>query len=129
MQTAAWPTRHRSLGRASRAPAITWLRGNKGEVRAAIFRSEAGFPKKPEMAFRRAAGRMDGSRARIVFDMLEPGDYAVVVIHDDNQNGKLDTGHSAFPRRATASHGTRRAVLGRLPLQRRGSRWARRRKC
>ena len=54
---------------------------------------------------------MDGSRARIVFDMLEPGDYAVVVIHDDNQNGKLDTGAFGIPKEG---YGFSRNAKGRL---------------
>lgn len=87
------------------------LRNTKGEVRAALFKSEAGFPKQVELAFRRSTGRMEGNRATIRFEALPPGDYAIVVIHDENWNGKFDTGPFGIPKEG---YGFSRNVKSRL---------------
>jgi uncharacterized protein (DUF2141 family) len=87
------------------------LRNTRGEVRAAIFQPDSGFPKKLEAAYRRAVATMEGNEARIVFELLEPGDYAVVVVHDENGNGKLDTNAFGIPKEG---YGFSRNAKGRF---------------
>ena len=46
------------------------------------------------------AGRMlapEGETTRLVFDDIAPGRYAVMVTHDENGNGKLDTNIVGMP--------------------------------
>lgn len=46
------------------------------------------------------AGRLlapEGETTRLVFDDLAPGRYAVMVTHDENGNGKLDTNIVGMP--------------------------------
>jgi len=39
----------------------------------------------------------DGDTATVTFEGLEPGDYAVMIAHDENSNGKLDTNLIGMP--------------------------------
>lgn len=53
-----------------------------------VFDKEDDFLKKP------IDGRVvkaNGKEVTVVFDKLKPGTYAISVIHDENENTKLDT--------------------------------------
>lgn len=65
-----------------------------GTVEVSLFDSEESFLKEP---FLQQSGRVgeDGSFAT-EFVSLPAGEYAVVVVHDANDNGKLDSGFLGF---------------------------------
>lgn len=52
----------------------------------------------------------------VVFENLEPGDYAVSVIHDRNNNGKLDTNTLGIPKEGFAFGNNAWESSGHLPL-------------
>lgn len=77
---------------------ISGLRNNKGHVLIALFNQANGFPDQSDKAYRKlriptAAGTLKAS-----FDNLPPGTYAFGVIHDENDNQKLDTGLFGIPK-------------------------------
>jgi uncharacterized protein (DUF2141 family) len=41
--------------------------------------------------------KIQGTQARCDFENIPPGTYAIVVIHDENMNGKLDTNWTEQP--------------------------------
>jgi len=64
------------------------IKGDKGSIRIGVFDNEGDFLKKP------IDGRIvkaNGSEVTVVFDKLKPGNYAISVIHDENENTELDT--------------------------------------
>jgi uncharacterized protein (DUF2141 family) len=68
------------------------IRNNTGTVDCALFASPDGFPRE----FLRSAIvvmvlKIKETQARCDFEDIPPGTYALVVIHDENMNGKLDT--------------------------------------
>ena len=69
---------------------VSDLRSAKGSLRICLTKAPDNFPSciKGADAVRRSvpAGERDQS-----FDGLPPGDYAIAIIHDENNNGKLDT--------------------------------------
>ena len=73
---------------------ITGLRNDNGSVALALFKGPTGFPDSDEKAVARkvvaiAAGAKSST---VTFDDIAPGaDYAVSLLHDENNNGKLDT--------------------------------------
>lgn len=74
------------------------VRNTKGKVGCALFKGPSGFPMKPEKAFRRVWCPIVGHDATCrVPQVLTPGTYAAVCIHDENGNGKLDTNWIGFP--------------------------------
>ena len=67
------------------------LRSSKGLMRACLTRNKALFPKCEDdpAAFK---GSVAASKdAHILFSNVPPGDYALMVMHDENSNAKLDT--------------------------------------
>lgn len=67
-----------------------------GRMMVSLFNSQQTWMKAPQ-AERSKEVDADGN-ARLVFDGLEPGDYAIAVIYDKNANGKLDTGLFRIPK-------------------------------
>ncbi len=79
---------------------VDGLRNSVGVVGTAIFTSAQGWPEDMSKAFRHgptpiAAGER---QATAVWDNLPPGDYGVVVIHDENRNHKLDRNIFGWPK-------------------------------
>jgi len=63
-------------------------------VEVSLFDSAESFLKEPYL---QRSGKVDGNgEFEAVFAALPAGDYAVVAVHDANDNGKLDTGFLGF---------------------------------
>jgi uncharacterized protein (DUF2141 family) len=77
---------------------ISGLKNNKGFVLIAIFNSELGFPDKNELAVKKI--RIPAQVGKIIYDVndLVPGTYAIALIHDENDNQRLDTGLFGIPK-------------------------------
>ncbi len=69
---------------------MTGLRSSKGVVRLCLIRDPADFPdcRDGKGALKRT---LPAENPRIRLEGLPAGDYAIAVIHDANQNEKLDT--------------------------------------
>jgi uncharacterized protein (DUF2141 family) len=67
-------------------------------VACALFESQDGFP---QDYLRSATNimviKIRKSQARCDFEDIPPGTYAIVVVHDENMNGKLDTNWLGIP--------------------------------
>jgi uncharacterized protein (DUF2141 family) len=87
------------------------LRNTKGEIRAALFRSPEGFPRQVEQSFQRVVGQMNNATGAFTFKDVPPGNYAIVIVHDENRNGKLDTNLLGIPKEG---YGFSRNAKGRL---------------
>jgi uncharacterized protein (DUF2141 family) len=72
------------------------IRTQKGTVQMGLYASPNGFPDKAKPVQGKAV-TVSGATAQIVFE-VEPGDYALAVYHDENGNGKLDTGMFGIPK-------------------------------
>jgi uncharacterized protein (DUF2141 family) len=68
------------------------IRNSTGTIDCALFESPSGFPHE---ALRSAKSvvvlKISETQATCDFENVPPGTYALVVIHDENKNGKLDT--------------------------------------
>jgi uncharacterized protein (DUF2141 family) len=87
---------------------VTNVRSDTGELLIGLYESEAGFDaaianatKTGLMADRNrligVAMRARAGAQQAVFTQLPPGRYAVIVIHDENDNGRLDTNALGAP--------------------------------
>ena len=74
-----------------------------GTAAIAIYADAKGFPDAPEKAVGKALAPIKHGSATVTFSDLETGTYAVVVLHDENQNGKMDKNCWAVQKKATAS--------------------------
>jgi uncharacterized protein (DUF2141 family) len=78
----------------SLAVSIKNLSPATGTVEVTLFNSAETFMKEP---YRQQSGKANEQGEFITeFNDLTSGEYAVVVVHDANDNGKLDTGFLGF---------------------------------
>ncbi len=66
----------------------------KGTIRVALFNNEKDFL---ENFLEGKIVKATGKEVKVVFENLKPGDYAVSVFHDENENEKLDSGFMGIP--------------------------------
>lgn len=79
-----------------------------GQLRVAVFNSAETFQRKPVAGTVLPA--VAGSSSVVVKD-LAPGDYAVVVLHDANGNGKMDANMMGMP---VEDYGYSNNALGKM---------------
>jgi uncharacterized protein (DUF2141 family) len=75
------------------------IKGEKGSIRIGLFTSEKDFLKN---ASEGKIVKASGKEVTVVFESLKPGDYAVSVIHDENENGELDSNLVGIPKEGFA---------------------------
>ena len=78
--------------------AITNLRNNKGHVLISLFKEGEGYPNHPEKAFRVGQATISGNMATITFAGVPAGSYAVIILHDQNDDQKMNTNFFGLPR-------------------------------
>jgi uncharacterized protein (DUF2141 family) len=79
---------------------VDGLRNSTGVVGTALFTSAEGWPEDAAKSFRDGPTPIAaGARtANVVWDKVPPGDYGLVVLHDENQNRKLDRNIVGWPK-------------------------------
>ncbi|PKP63585.1 MAG: hypothetical protein CVT87_03435, partial [Alphaproteobacteria bacterium HGW-Alphaproteobacteria-9] len=77
---------------------VTDLRSSKGVVRACMTTREDIFPRciKDPTAHRTVVPA--GETIEIRFSGVKPGDYAIALLHDENNNGKADRALGMMPK-------------------------------
>lgn len=89
------------------------LRNTKGGLYFSIYKTEAGFPNRPEEAFRK--GKLEtlkGTTASYTFTDLPSGTYAVSLFHDEDGNGRLKTNPLGIPLEGSAASNDARGKPG-----------------
>jgi uncharacterized protein (DUF2141 family) len=89
------------------------IRNNTGNIACALFESPDGFPREfLHNATNVVVIKIRGKEARCDFVDIPPGTYALVVIHDENMNGKLDTKWLGIPKEGYGFSNDAKGVLG-----------------
>jgi uncharacterized protein (DUF2141 family) len=70
------------------------IKDQKGSIRVGLFTNETDFLKK---AVDGKIVKVTAGEVKVVFENLKEGDYAVSVIHDENDNGELDKNGFGIP--------------------------------
>lgn len=73
------------------------LRSQDGSVRIAVVDGAAGWDGKAEPVAAQQLSPVDGEILPVRFPDLAAGAYAVMVFHDENDNGRLDTNLVGMP--------------------------------
>jgi uncharacterized protein (DUF2141 family) len=78
---------------------VLGIRNSVGTVDCALFDAPKGFPADVlHSAMRVMVMKVPSSEARCDFEGIPPGTYALVVLHDENMNGKVDTNWIGIPK-------------------------------
>jgi uncharacterized protein (DUF2141 family) len=75
-----------------------WIKGFrslKGSVFVGLYNKPQGFA--TENAYRNFSYEITGTEMWVAFDSLVKGSYAIAIIHDENNNHKLDQGEMGIP--------------------------------
>jgi uncharacterized protein (DUF2141 family) len=79
-----------SVPRSNIAVNVGTFKSQKGVLACKLYTSAKGFPMDAKGGVERRV-RITGKVTRCTFVNVKPGTYAVAVVHDENDNGKLDT--------------------------------------
>ncbi|MFN4241920.1 MAG: DUF2141 domain-containing protein [Tepidisphaerales bacterium] len=72
------------------------VRTQEGKLRLSVYDSPEGFPRDEQKAVARVVLKASEADAPVEFS-LPPGRYAVAVLHDENDNGRMDTNFWGVP--------------------------------
>lgn len=73
------------------------LRSSAGKIGCLLYASEKGFPKDASSALQVKWCPIANKESTCAFDPIAAGTYAVVCIHDENENGKMDSSFFGIP--------------------------------
>nr|WP_287939531.1 DUF2141 domain-containing protein [Algoriphagus sp.] len=76
---------------------INQAKSDKGMIRVLIFSKETGFPDQPTKALKSLSISPKNKSGLLSVTDLPPGKYAVSVIHDEDNDGKLTTNAVGYP--------------------------------
>lgn len=76
---------------------VSQLRNNKGHVLLSIFNSRQGFPSDPGKAFGKLKMAITNKKASFLIPSLPSGTYAIAILHDENDDLKMNTNWIGLP--------------------------------
>jgi uncharacterized protein (DUF2141 family) len=77
-------------------------RNEDGMIRVVLFNSEEGFPGKFEKGIKTVNVKAEQPVTKVTFENVPHGRYALSVLHDENENGRLDTNMVGMPKEGYA---------------------------
>lgn len=77
---------------------VTDVRNTKGVVRVCITAVEDAFPRCDRDPNSRSTTVDAAATVTVSFDNIDPGQYSVALLHDENENGKIDRVLGMAPR-------------------------------
>jgi uncharacterized protein (DUF2141 family) len=76
---------------------VVGMHSSKGQVQCLLYAGGLGFPGKPDKAVGKVTVPVAAEAATCAFPNVAPGEYVIELFHDENGNGKLDTGFMGIP--------------------------------
>ncbi|MBK7291402.1 MAG: DUF2141 domain-containing protein [Chitinophagaceae bacterium] len=77
---------------------ITDLRNNKGHVLITVYKDGIGYPEEVDKAVRRAKLTITNKTATVSFAGFASGNYAIAILHDENDDGKMNSNFLGLPK-------------------------------
>ena len=88
------------------------LEGKDGLLRISVYNNEQGFPSEWEKSLVHKSVKIDSSEMTVVFDSLAAGSYSVAVLHDANENSKMDTNWLGMPKEGVGISNDAKGMFG-----------------
>jgi uncharacterized protein (DUF2141 family) len=76
---------------------VEGARNERGLLRVALFDGREGFPERSEFAAHTISVAVGQPLTEVRFEDVEPGLWALAVLHDENENGRLDRNFLRMP--------------------------------
>ena len=90
---------------------VEGFRNDNGRCRLLLFQSPNGFPDSPDEAVAMHSGTIHERKASFTFK-VKPGRYAAAILHDENENRKMDKTWYGKPREGFGASNNPRMGLG-----------------
>lgn len=81
---------------------IIGLKNSNGKVLITIFDKEKGFPENPQNAFKSSVIEIKNKQAFIEFSCTPQKEYAIALLHDENNSGDMDKNFFGIPKEGYA---------------------------
>lgn len=91
---------------------IIGIKSNSGKCLVSLFKDKKGFPTDFKYAISSTTATIKDSKCTAVFKNLMAGEYAVAVVHDENDNGKLDTNFLGIPKEGIGTSNNAKSTIG-----------------
>jgi len=88
------------------------FRSEKGKAAVSLFNSEKGFPERSDKAFSRALAPIKNRKSLVAFENVPFGKYAIIALHDENENREMDTSFFGVPREGFGVSRNAKAFFG-----------------
>ena len=89
---------HISNGQQKTTITINNLRNNNGHVLLSLFNQAKGWPEDEATTLRKVEVPIKNNTASITFHNMPKGNYAVAIMHDENDNYKMDYNFFKMPK-------------------------------
>jgi uncharacterized protein (DUF2141 family) len=96
---------------------ISGLRNQKGQLCLSLYASEKGFPSSPDAALQKQCVRIQQLATQVTFQGLAPGNYAIAVLHDANDDNKLNRNFLGIPTEGIGFSKNRKILSGAPKFQ------------
>ncbi len=91
---------------------INGFENNDGHARLVIFNSAKYWPDNDKHSFRKAEGEIKGGISVFRFEDMPYGTFAIAVLHDENDNLKMDYNFLGMPTEDYGFSNNKRGTLG-----------------
>lgn len=91
---------------------FTNLRNSNGQILVSLYHTKDGFPSDSKKALKNTTVRAQQNNTKLVFYDLPPGNYALACVHDENNDGKLNTNFIGLPIEGYGASNNATALMG-----------------
>jgi len=92
------------------------LKNQEGQLIITLFSNSQDFLKKP--VYERYVSLADQTDVRLVLDDVPTGEYALCIVHDQNNNGDIDTNFLKIPKESYGFSHNPKSKFGPPPFDR-----------
>ena len=91
---------------------VSGLRTDKGKCLLYLFNNKKGFPTDATRAIKTATITISNGKSTIIMKDIADGEYAITIIHDENDNGNLDTNFLGMPKEGVGVSNNAKGKMG-----------------
>ena len=84
----------------------------QGNIMLSIYKTEDGFPDKPEKAFKKFIVPIKSNTFEYTISDMSEGTYAIAIIHDENANGQMETNFIGIPKEGIGTSNNAKGNFG-----------------